>query len=133
MPVAFPAIKPSSRSYVPGKYAQTDFRAANGAVTTLRYGSRWTDAELSLTFQNITDDQAALIVANYEAVNGSWDYVTFTSSNALVGMSTNLQGYASEGNGGKLRYRYADPPQVSSVQPGISTVSCKFIGYLDGA
>lgn len=133
MPVAFPALRPSSRTYTPGNYPKTEFQANNGARVTLAYGSRPVDAELALSFQNISDDDAAQILANYQAVNGTWDYVTFSGSNGLAGMTASLQAYAAEGDGGKLRYRYSGPPQVTSVQPGISSVTCKFIAYLDGA
>lgn len=133
MAVAFPAIKPSGRSYSPGTYPQTEFRAQNGAVTVVRYGSRRVDSELSLEFQNISDSDAALILANYEAVNGPWDYVTFTTSTGAVGASSTLAAYIRESGGSGLRWRYAEPPTVTSVVPGRSTVQCKFVGIMDGA
>ena len=34
---------------------------------------------------------------------------------------------------GNRRYRYAEPPTITSVFPGVSTVSIKFRGYIDGA
>lgn len=133
MPVAFPSIRPSGRSYSPGTYPQTEFRAQNGAVTVVRFGSRRVDSELSLEFQNISDANAALILANYEAVNSSWDYVVFAASNGTVGASDNLANYISEVGGSGLRWRYAEPPLVTSILPGRSTVQCKFVGIMDGA
>lgn len=127
----FPAIRPSSRSYNPGNYPQTEFVAQNGSRTVIRYGSRRTDSELSLSFNNITDDQAASIMAHFELVNGRWDWVTFTSANGTVGASSSLQPYLQESASG-LRWRYAEPPSLQSVVPGRSTVSCKFVGILDG-
>jgi hypothetical protein len=133
MAVAFPNIKPSSRSYSAGAYPQTEFQAQNGAMSVVRFGSRRVDSELTLGFQNITDDQAVLILQNYERVNSVWDNVTFTGSNAAVGASSGLQSYLREVGGSGLRWRYAEAPNVTSIQPGISTVRCKFIGVLDGA
>src|SRR6056300_1146214 len=107
MPVAFPSLRPSSRSYSPGEYPQTDFTAQNGAVTVVRIGSRRVNAELTLGFQNITDDQAAAILKNFEAVNSVWDYVTFTGSDGAVGASGSLQQYLREVGGSGLRWRYS--------------------------
>ena len=133
MPVAFPSISPSSRSYSPGKFPQTEFRAQNGALTVVRFGSRRVDSELDLGFQNITDADAALILANYEAVNRAWDSVTFSTASGTSGISGSLADYISEAGGSGLRWRYAEPPSVTSVLPGRSTVRCRFIGIMDGA
>ena len=132
MPVAFPDIRPSSRSYSPGTYPQTDFRAQNGAVTVVRFGSHRVDSELTLSFQNITDDQAVEILQNYEQVNRVWDNVIFTGNDAAAGASSSLQGYLREVGGSGLRWRYAEAPSLTSVSPGRSTVQCKFLGVLDG-
>lgn len=133
MPVAFPSISPSSRSYSPGNFPQTEFRAQNGALTVVRFGSRRVDSELDLEFQNITDADAALILANYEAVNRAWDSVTFSTASGTSGISGSLADYISEAGGSGLRWRYAEPPSVTSVLPGRSTVRCRFIGIMDGA
>ena len=60
----FPNIKPSSRTYTPGKYPQTEFVAQNGAKTVLRYGDKQVDAKLTLNFTNISDSQAFAILEN---------------------------------------------------------------------
>jgi len=132
---SFPTIKPSSRSYTPGTYPQTEFVAQNGAKTVIRYGNKKTDAKLSLGFTNITDDNALLILNLYEEVNSDYDYISFTSANALAGVnSSNLVNNMAEkdSNGVKLRYRFDGPPSVSSVRPGRSNVQCKFVACLDG-
>lgn len=131
----FPNIKPSSRSYTPGTYPQTEFVAQNGAKTVLRYGNKKVDAKLSLGFTNITDSQANEILDLYEEVNSDYDYITFTSVNALAGVnSSNLINNMSEtdSNGFKLRYRFDGPPTVTSVRPNRSNVQCKFVACLDG-
>lgn len=131
----FPNIKPSSRSYTPGTYPQVEFVAQNGAKTVLRYGNKKVDAKLSLGFTNITDSQASEILDLYEEVNSDYDYISFTSANALAGVnSSNLVNNMAEkdSNGVKLRYRFDGPPSVSSVRPGRSNVQCKFVACLDG-
>ena len=131
----FPNVKPSSRSYTPGTYPQVEFVAQNGAKTVLRYGNKKVNAKLSLGFTNITDSEAFLILDLYERVNSDYDYISFTSANALAGInSSSLVNNMAEkdSNGVKLRYRFDGPPSVSSVRPGRSNVQCKFVACLDG-
>ena len=132
MPVAFPALEPTARSYSPGGYPQTEFTAQNGAMTVVRFGSRRVNAELQLGFDNITDDEAVAVLQNYEAVNSAWDNVTFTATDAAVGASNALQQYLREVGGSGLLWRYAEPPLVTSIKPGLSSVTCKFTAVLDG-
>jgi len=129
--VAFPSIKPTARSYNPGTYPSTTFESLDGTKTHLRYGNKRVNATMTLAFSNITDADAALILANYENVNSDWDYVTFGTSNATTGIdSTSLSNYLKESGSGLL-WRYSGPPSVTSVYPGISNVSCSFVACLD--
>ena len=132
MPALFPAIRPTSRSYRPGKFPQVEFRALNGATTIIRYGQKPFDSELRLTFANITDAEAAEIVDHYEERMALFSNVTFSASNVLAGLGSALSDQLAELGTG-LIWRYAEPPQVESVYPGVSTVTCQFTGYLDGA
>ena len=63
--VNFPSIKPTSRTYTPGRYPQVEFVAQNGAKSVLRYGDKKVDAKLTLGFTNITDSQADEILNLY--------------------------------------------------------------------
>ena len=128
---AFPTIDPTSRTFTPGTFPQTIFEAQNGATTVIRYGNTAVNAKLSLTFANITDGQVETILAHYVNVNSDWDFVTFTNARGLKGMGTGLQN-RTQGQPDGLRWRYMEPPQVTSVQSGVSTVQCKFCAYLDG-
>lgn len=130
--VSFPNIKPTSRRYAPGDFAQTRFESLNGATTVIRYSNKRKNSELSLTFANISDSDAYQILYNYERVNSAWDYVYFGYSNALTGVQGSLDDYISETTDPRLRWRYAEAPQIESVKPGISTVTCRFTGFLDG-
>jgi hypothetical protein len=129
--VAFPRLVPSSRRYNPGRYPQGEFRALNGATTTLRYGSRRYDAELELGFQNLSDSNAAVLLALYERTMVSDDWVTFTSADGAGGASPELANYIREVGGSGLRWRFAEPPSVDSIKPGLSTVQARFVGRLD--
>ena len=139
----FPSnIKPSSRTYTPGKYPQTEFVAQNGAKTVLRYGDKQVDAKLTLNFTNILDSEAFEILENYRIVNSVYDYVTFNQASGLAGIGGdgntlpdgslgNLAAYVDAIPLG-LRYRYESPPIVTSVKPNRSNVQCKFVACLDG-
>ena len=135
--INFPAIKPSSRSYTPGRYPQVEFIAQNGAKTVLRYGNKKVDAKLTLGFTNISDAEANEILDFYENINSDYDYINFSNQNkdALAGItSLALRKKVSQknDNGYTLRYRFDGPPTLTSVKPGISNVQCKFVACLDG-
>jgi len=134
--ITFPVgITPTSRNYSPGEFPQTIFESQNGAKTVLRYGSKRINASLSLSFMNITDNQAAEILANYETINSDWDYLNFNGTDVLKGIeptTSTLKTYVRESSSG-LRWRYAKAPSVSSgTYPGVSNVSCSFVACLDG-
>jgi len=141
MPHSFPSIKPSSRSYSPGEYPQTNFEAQNGVKTIMRYGKNRVNATLTLGFSNITDSQVGLILANYDDVNSDWDYVKFSSANGTAGIvdpdSGNFLTKEIEGDDGTgrtrlgLKWRYSGPPSVTSTFKGMSNVSCSFVACLD--
>jgi len=130
--VSFPALVPSSRSYTPGVFPEQQFQAQNGAVVRVRYGNQRYSSSLSLTFANITDSNAALILQNYVDVMDDDNYAEFTTSNVAAGISTDLVPWIRETNS-LLKWKYASPPSVTSVKPGLSTVACEFIGELEGA
>ena len=130
--VSFPALVPSSRSYTPGVFPEQQFQAQNGAVVRVRHGNQRYSSSLSLTFANIIDSKAALILENYVAVMGDDKYVAFTDNNVAAGVSTDLVPWIQETNS-LLKWKYAEPPSVTSVKPGLSTVTCEFIGELEGA
>ena len=130
-PVDFPAIKPTSRSYNPGTYPSTTFESLDGTKTHLRFGNKRVNATLTLGFSNISDTDAALILANYEDVNSDWDYVTFDRGYATSGVTdTSLLAYFKE-SGSSLKWRYSGPPSVTSSFKGKSNVSCSFVACLD--
>ena len=135
--IDFPAIKPSSRSYTPGRYPQVEFIAQNGAKTLLRYGNKKVDAKLTLGFTNISDVEANEILDFYENINSDYDYINFSfqKKDALAGVGIKaLREKISQknDNGYTLRYRFDGPPTLTSVKPGISNVQCKFVACLDG-
>ena len=142
--VDFPDLKPTSRSFSPGEYPSQTFESLNGTKTHLRYGNSRVNAKLQLGFANISDGAAGLIIDNYDQVNSEWKWIRFKPSNGGLGLDGTGAGDLIEKEimGSKpgeedgqtrkgLRWRYSSPPQVTSVQPGISNVSCSFVACLD--
>ena len=141
MAVPFPPNipAPSSRSYSPGEYPQVEFEAQNGVKTVIRYGKNRINSSLSLAFNNISDDLAGHIIANYVEVMSVYDTVDFENSKAMEGIEDTQAGsgealrrYMKESaNISPLKWRYDGPPMVTSVYPGRSNVECKFVACLD--
>jgi hypothetical protein len=70
--MAFPILKPSSRTYDPGTYPVKTFKAQNGKETRILYGSERTDVKLSLSYANIGDPNAELFLDHYDEVQGTF-------------------------------------------------------------
>ncbi len=124
--VTFPEITPTARRYTPGKQPETVFQSQNGSTVLVQFGGQFVNSELVLEFANISDDQALEILNHYASIKGD-DSVKFKKANGLGGMEQNLINGIETGNE-LLRYRYKQPPVVTSVYPGISTVQCSFVG-----
>ena len=124
-------IIPTGRTYKPGKLPETEFTSRNGTTSFVQYGQNFVNAELTLNFANINDGSAFEILQHYERVLGD-DFVIFDNNAGFQGMNAELIGGLQNGRG-LLRWRYSDPPQITSVYPGVSSVQVQFIGYLYGA
>tara|TARA_Y100001951_G_C11273019_1_gene260035 strand:- start:906 stop:1361 length:456 start_codon:yes stop_codon:yes gene_type:complete len=143
----FPAIKPSSRSFDIGSYPEAVFEAQNGAKSYIRYGNKRVNASLTLGFTNISDENASKILKHYMDTNkDSNKFVRFSMADGMAGIegpgATGGADYslhdwvegepikAEEDVTDGMRWRYNGSPKVSSVQPGISNVTCSFVGCL---
>ena len=137
----FPDIAPTARVYTPGVFPTNEFQSLNGSVTTIQYGGKAVDCKLEMTFANITDDQTWDIFRNYELVMNGRDELT--GERDYVDLNGQMKGVQNwdlalemsqnpESPKPTLRYRYAEPPVITSVFPGRSTVRVVLRGYLDG-
>ena len=79
------ASAPLVRSYKPGRVPETVFTSQNGASSFIQFGGAFVNAELSLTFANISDQDAADILQHYSSVVGD-DRVTFGDNKGFGGM-----------------------------------------------
>jgi hypothetical protein len=128
MTAIFPSIKPTARSYTPGRYPQTFFQSINGATSVIQFGAQQYNSELTLSFVNIDDDQANGIIKTYEDSNGQWGNVEFRSG-VMDCVGADMAIRMKEG---LLRWRFAEPPTVTYKFRNLCDVQCSFIAYLDG-
>lgn len=125
--MAFPTLRPTSRDFTTGDYPVKAFKAQSGAEVRILYGSKRTGMGISLSYENIADTAADDFVAHFDEVRGTYD--TFALPNEVL---TGWSGAASAldaSTTGNL-WRYAQPPSITSVRPGRSSVQVELVGVL---
>ena len=126
--MAFPNLKPTSRTFQPGDFPVKTFKSQNGTEIRFRYGNKCTDLKLSLSYANITDAQASDFLDFYLNTS-TGTFRTFSlSSNTLSGWVGYL--HFVDGATTGAQYRFEGPPQLTQVRPGISTVTVNLIGVV---
>lgn len=105
------------------KWPTSGVTAQSGVTTRRLWGSRPAQAQLSLTFANITDDNAALILSAYHSAKGNTTELTLPDL-LFSGASTTLQSWLKlvSGNTGLKWFFTEEPPTLESVSPGRSSV-----------
>jgi hypothetical protein len=98
-----------------------------GTGTTRAYGSQPFNATIDLEFGNIADAIALQIVNAYEAANGSKNQLTLPDE-LWDGMDTFLRSKLQR----DYVWRFAEQPQLTSVRPGLSSMTVKLEGQRDG-
>ena len=130
--MAFPSLRPTSRTFDPGDYPIKTYKAQNGSEVRVLYGSNRTNMKMSLSYANITDAEAEQFLDHYDEMKGT--FTTFSISEqdlntkAKTGWEGNPDAIGAESYNNA--YRYDGPPQVQQVRPGISTVTVNLIGVL---
>ena len=117
--MTFPALEPSSRTWVGSQPGQGSFTSASGIETRTLFGAQAFGQVLTLNYANIKEDDARLFDDHYTSTRGS--FTAFTLSPATyAGMSRAF-------NDTNTKWRYGGPPEISSVKPGIHTVDVTLI------
>lgn len=124
----FPSLTPSSRNFTPGVYPQREYRALSGAVVKRTFGNKPYGAKLKLEYENVPDSTAVTLINHYQLQTSTNSRFTL-STNVTAGMSSSLATLASA-SADNLRWEYAEPPEVSSVRPGFSTVRITLNGEI---
>jgi len=131
MAVTFPSIEPTSRSFVAPKWPTTGTTSQSGVTTRRLWGSHPSQAQLTLGFANISDDNAALILTAYNEAKGATVDLALPSI-IFNGASTNLTAWLSTAStGAGMKWFFAEePPSVESIAPGRSSVNLRLIAEL---
>lgn len=125
--MAFPTLEPTSRNFGAGDYPVKTFKAQSGAEVRILYGSKRTNMTIDLAYDNIPDTDAEDFVSHFDEVLGT--YATFTLPTPLLaGWSGAPAALTADGTGNQ--WRYAEPPTITSVRPGRSTVQIALVGVL---
>jgi hypothetical protein len=122
MSVAFPAIKPTQRTFTPPAWPVTSARSQAGAVSRRKWGSKSTDATLQLEF-SCTDDESGSILEAHEQAQGPTEPLDLPDI-IWQGVTGRLKAFI-DATSGRLEWVFADaqPPPVRSVSCGRSTVT----------
>lgn len=118
---AFPAIKPSSRTWTPGSQPVQSFTALSGYEARVLLGPNPIGATLSLGFQNLTEAVFLQIISHYATAKGTYE-VFDLPADAFAGM-TSYSGVTPSG----YKWRYSGPPTIDWVAPGIGNASVSLL------
>jgi hypothetical protein len=123
----FPSIKPTARSFQLGQYPVKTYRAMSGAVVRRSFGNKAFGYTLDLQFENVPESIVNTIIDHYnEQQGGTIGFIVATE--VLAGYSITLQNKVIYASG--IEWLYAEPPSISSVIAGISSVTVKLTGEM---
>jgi len=125
---AFPSITPTSRNFKPGVYPQKQYRSLSGVAIKRTFGNKPYGAVMELEYANVSDAIAVTLIDHYRSQTEANRRFQL-SSNVTAGMSSTLANRANA-SVDNLRWEYAQPPEVSSIRPGINTIRINLAGEI---
>lgn len=121
----FPALRPASRSWSDGQLPMQSFVAMAGTETRIVTGNTLVGQRLTLGFENISENSGNEITRHYQSCKGS--FLTFDlPAEVMAGWS-----YGADSKQSSQKWRYAGPPSVAFVGPGVMTVSVELLAVVD--
>jgi len=121
--MAFPALIPSARVYIPGDVPQQQQVALSGANSGYRQGNRRIGQTLGLSFNNISESDLNLIKAHYLSVDGTFG-IFYLSAEVWNGYASPpiplLSDYA---------WRYAGAPAVTDGSCDLWSIEVELTTY----
>ena len=126
----FPGLVPTSRSFDLGDWPISKFRAINGSEVRIKYGNNETEAKVALSYENIKDSEVNDFITHYRKCEGTYKRFPLDQKiySGWQGMPTagTIQAFRPE----NARWRYAGPPKIVNIRPGISTVQVSLIAVM---
>lgn len=132
MATTFPSIAPTRRSFIAPSWPTKTKVSESGVITRRLWGSRPSQAKLSLTFGNVNDTNTAAILSAYNSAKGSVDSLTLPTQ-IFAGADATLQSWLNaSATGAGLLWSFSEgsSPQVESVAPGRSNVTVELTAEL---
>jgi hypothetical protein len=117
--MTFPALIPSSRTFVPGDYPGTAYQGISGAENRVRNSNVLTDSTLTLEFIGLDESQVLALLLHYQARRGSFGNFSLPIEvwNGVGNVADyTLQGYA---------WSYEESPVVEDYPCGGHRVQVK--------
>lgn len=121
--MTFPALVPSTRTYVPGDVPQVQQAALSGSTIAFRQGNRRVDQTLELAFNNISETDLNLIKSHYVAQDGTYG-IFFLSTEVWNGYESFPVSIYSD-----YAWRYASPPTITDGSCDRWNVEVKLTSY----
>ena len=126
----FPAIVPTARAYNPGDWPVRSYVSQSGVEIRILYGDTESGTALSLSYENLKDNEAQLFVDHYRAVLGTYMQFLLNAS----GNNNAKGGWEGDSNSlGKPQgtyWRYASAPTLRQVGPGVTSVNVDLVAVL---
>lgn len=122
----FPALRPTTRQYECPEYAQKRPEYVNTVAYSRLMGSKPGKAKLTLTFENILDDNAALIIGCY--INSLSGFFPIDLPDEIIAGIDDEELANKIQTGEHLQWFFNSPPDQTAVMRNISTVKVELIG-----
>lgn len=120
----FPALAPSTRSYSFGEYPVTTEAGFGGGSVRFLHNTTPNGITLDLTFNALTQANAALIRDHYRGQDGT--HVSFELPDKVwIGQSS-----ASNITASTTYWRYAQPPSEEHLEIGHITIAVQLVAVL---
>jgi hypothetical protein len=127
---SFPTLAPTSRNYSGGDWPVKNYKAQDGYEFRFLYGDKRSGHEVSLTYSNIPDAVAEQFMQHYYEQKGTFSTFALPANESIAKGWGSTPTFFNAGVGAK--YRYAEPPKLDSVRPGVSSVQVRLVGVLVG-
>lgn len=125
--MSFPSLVPTARTFNPGNFPVKTFQAQDGDEVRLLYGDKRFGMRMELTYENITDSQAEEFLTHFHDMKGTFTLFSINDETKAGWEGTSSELDAADDSS----WRYAQPPQLNSIYPGVSTVKVSLIAAFD--
>jgi len=132
MAIQLPNVAPTSRSFSPPRWPTNSTRSQSGVKTLRLWGSQPSDATLTLSFTNVSDATAFEFARAHRLAKGPITEVTLPE-NVFAGLGSSLATEITNlatTQGLRWFFPENDPPRITSVKPGRSSITVNLVGEL---